>query len=188
MNLEALVDRLNDSKSREFANQIFAQMDIVDNAYEELEEIKESHKVNFEKLSAPLVTKRETYIALNIGFSKDYKASIRDHKLQAKAQIKEIKSDTKIELKQLKSEIGKFEERLDSYYTHHKKEYELAIKNNVAGAQAKFDKFEKDFKEFKQEQMQKIAKSNEEKISLLLETANKQISEIEIGLQEYVKK
>lgn len=186
MSLEVLVDRLNDSKNREFANRIFAQMDIIDAGYEELEKIKHSHKVNFEKKSLPLITQRETFIALNIGFSKDHREKIRDYRLETKAKIKEIKSDSKIELKQLKSELKKFEERLDDYYNHHKKEYLLAIERNVPNAQAKLDKFEKDYVEFRSEQVEEMKRKNEEAINNLIENCNKEVSRLENELKTFI--
>lgn len=186
MNLEALVDRLNESKSREFANQMFAQMDLIDGARKKLVDIKESHKIDLEKNLAPLITQRERYIALNIGFSKDYRASIRDYKLTAKAKIKELNSDYKIESKQLKSEIGKFEERLNSYYKHHKKEYEKAIHNNVENAQLKLNKFEKDFKEFKEEEIKNITKKNLDKVCELKKILDKQVLLIQSDLKEKI--
>ena len=73
MNLEALVDKLHDSQNRVFADKIFAQMDLIDEARKQWIKKKESHKIECEKACIPLITQREQYKALNTGFSKDYK-------------------------------------------------------------------------------------------------------------------
>lgn len=187
MNLETLVDKLDKSKSREFANQIFEQMDIIEDSKDELNALKEMHLVHLHESSIPLIRERETYHALNIGFSKDYKANILEAKHIAKAKNKELKSDYKTEVKQLKSEIKKFEERLDSYYKHHKKEYEKAIEANVKDASQQLEKFEKNFKEFKELQMQNITQKNLTRIDELTQNYEKQVQEINEKLQENIE-
>lgn len=186
MNLEALVDKLHDSQNRVFADKIFAQMDLIDEARKQWIKKKESHKIECEKACLPLITQREQYKALNTGFSKDYKENIKSHKQKTKAKLKELTSDYKIEVKQLKSEINKFGERLDSYYKHHKKEYEKAIHQNVENAKQKFENFEKDFKEFRIEEIKNITNRNLDKVNELTEAYNAQVNLLKKELHDYI--
>ncbi len=186
MNLEALVDKLHDSQNRVFADKIFAQMDLIDEARKQWIKKKESHKIECEKACLPLITQREQYKALNTGFSKDYKENIKSHKQKTKAKLKELTSDYKIEVKQLKSEINKFGERLDSYYKHHKKEYEKAIHQNVKNAKHKFENFEKDFKEFRIEEIKNITNRNLDKVNELTEAYNAQVNLLKKELHDYI--
>ena len=129
MNLEVLVDKLSSSQNRLFADKIFAQMDLIDDAKKALIKAKEAHIVERERKSLPLISQREQYKAYNTGFSKDYREKIREYKQVAKAKIKELNGYYKIEVKQLKSEISKFADRLNDYYKHHKKEYRSCKEN-----------------------------------------------------------
>lgn len=186
MNLEALVNKLPDSKNRFFADRIFAKLDLIRDAKKQYIKIKESHKVESEKLCLPLINQRELYKSLNTGFSKDYKESIREHKQKAKAKIKELANDYKVEVKQLKTEVGKFEERLNSYYKHHKKEYDKAILHGDKNAQEKLVKFENDFKEFKEEEIKNISSKNLNKIQELTNVYNNQVKEIKYELNQFI--
>lgn len=184
MNLEVLVDKLSSSQNRLFADKIFAQMDLIDDAKKELIKAKEAHIVERERKSLPLISQREQYKAYNIGFSKDYREKIREYKQVAKAKIKELNGDYKIEVKQLKSEISKFADRLNDYYKHHKKEYEKAIEKNVENAKQKYETFEKDFKVFKEEEINNITKKNNDKIQELTQLHKTQVFAINQKLKE----
>ena len=184
MNLEVLVDKLSSSQNRLFADKIFAQMDLIDDAKKVLIKAKEAHIVERERKSLPLISQREQYKAYNTGFSKDYREKIREYKQVAKAKIKELNGDYKIEVKQLKSEISKFADRLNDYYKHHKKEYEKAIEKNVENAKQKYETFEKDFKVFKEEEINNIAKKNTDKIQELTQLHKTQVFAINQKLKE----
>lgn len=184
MNLEVLVDKLSSSQNRLFADKIFAQMDLIDDAKKVLIKAKETHIVERERKSLPLISQREQYKAYNIGFSKDYREKIREYKQVAKAKIKELNGDYKIEVKQLKSEISKFADRLNDYYKHHKKEYEKAIEKNVENAKQKYETFEKDFKVFKEEEINNITKKNNDKIQELTQLHKTQVFAINQKLKE----
>ena len=184
MNLEVLVDKLSSSQNRLFADKIFAQMDLIDDAKKVLIKAKETHIVELERKSLPLISQREQYKAYNIGFSKDYREKIREYKQVAKAKIKELNGDYKIEVKQLKSEISKFADRLNDYYKHHKKEYEKAIEKNVENAKQKYETFEKDFKVFKEEEINNITKKNNDKIQELTQRHKTQVFAINQKLKE----
>lgn len=184
MNLEVLVDKLSSSQNRLFADKIFAQMDLIDDAKKALIKAKETHIVERERKSLPLISKREQYKAYNTGFSKDYREKIREYKQVAKAKIKELNGDYKIEVKQLKSEISKFADRLNDYYKHHKKEYEKAIEKNVENAKQKYETFEKDFKVFKEEEINNITKKNTDKIQELTQLHKTQVFAINQKLKE----
>lgn len=184
MNLEVLVDKLSSSQNRLFADKIFAQMDLIDDAKKVLIKAKETHIVELERKSLPLISQREQYKAYNTGFSKDYREKIREYKQVAKAKIKELNGDYKIEVKQLKSEISKFADRLNDYYKHHKKEYEKAIEKNVENAKQKYETFEKDFKVFKEEEINNITKKNNDKIQELTQRHKTQVFAINQKLKE----
>lgn len=184
MNLEVLVDKLSSSQNRLFADKIFAQMDLIDDAKKALIKAKEAHIVERERKSLPLISQREQYKAYNTGFSKDYREKIREYKQVAKAKIKELNGDYKIEVKQLKSEISKFADRLNDYYKHHKKEYEKAIEKNVENAKQKYETFEKDFKVFKEEEINNITKKNTDKIQELTQLHKTQVFAINQKLKE----
>ena len=184
MNLEVLVDKLSSSQNRLFADKIFAQMDLIDDAKKVLIKAKETHIVELERKSLPLISQREQYKAYNTGFSKDYREKIREYKQVAKAKIKELNGDYKIEVKQLKSEISKFADRLNDYYKHHKKEYEKAIEKNVENAKQKYETFEKDFKVFKEEEINNITKKNTDKIQELTQLHKTQVFAINQKLKE----
>lgn len=184
MNLEVLVDKLSSSQNRLFADKIFAQMDLIDDAKKVLIKAKETHIVELERKSLPLISQREQYKAYNTGFSKDYREKIREYKQVAKAKIKELNGDYKIEVKQLKSEISKFADRLNDYYKHHKKEYEKAIEKNVENAKQKYETFEKDFKVFKEEEINNITKKNNDKIQELTKRHKTQVFAINQKLKE----
>lgn len=184
MNLEVLVDKLSSSQNRLFADKIFAQMDLIDDAKKALIKAKETHIVERERKSLPLISQREQYKAYNTGFSKDYREKIREYKQVAKAKIEELNGDYKIEVKQLKSEISKFADRLNDYYKHHKKEYEKAIEKNVENAKQKYETFEKDFKVFKEEEINNITKKNNDKIQELTQLHKTQVFAINQKLKE----
>ena len=184
MNLEVLVDKLSSSQNRLFADKIFAQMDLIDDAKKALIKAKEAHIVERERKSLPLISQREQYKAYNTGFSKDYREKIREYKQVAKAKIKELNGDYKIEVKQLKSEISKFADRLNDYYKHHKKEYEKAIEKNVENAKQKYETFEKDFKVFIEEEINNITKKNTDKIQELTQLHKTQVFAINQKLKE----
>ena len=58
MNLEVLVDKLSSSQNRLFADKIFAQMDLIDDAKKALIKAKEAHIVERERKSLPLISQR----------------------------------------------------------------------------------------------------------------------------------
>ena len=89
MNLDALVNELQDSKNRVFADEIFAQLDLLDQAKAELLVAKTEHKTRFENDSFEIINEREKYISLNKGFRTDHKNLIKDYKYRLKKQLDE---------------------------------------------------------------------------------------------------
>ncbi len=170
MNLDALVNELNDSKNRVFADEIFAQMDLLDQAKAKLLEAKEEHKVRYAKESHKIIEEREKYISLNKGFVSDHKKLIKDLKYSSKKQLEVLKKDYKEEYKQVQKIPEHTGRKLKDYYARRMEQFKDETDNNLPGAEERKQRFIADFSAFREKELALAKKTSEEKLLQLKET------------------
>ena len=167
MNLDALVNELNDSKNRVFADEIFAQMDLLDQAKAKLLEAKEEHKARYEKESCKIIEERENYISQNEGFESDHKKLIEDLKYRSKKQLEVLKKDYKEEYKQVQRIPEHTERKLKDYYVRRMEKFKDEQEADLPGAEEARQRFIVDFAEFRERELALARESSEEKLSQL---------------------
>ena len=167
MNLDALVNELNDSKNRVFADEIFAQMDLLDQAKAELLNAKEEHKVRYEIESNKIIKEREKYISLNKGFKSDHKKLIKDLKYRSKKQLADLKKDYKEEYKQIQSIPAHTERKLKNYYALRMEKFKNEQNNNLPWVEEEKQRFIAGFAAFKEKELTIAKESSEENLSRL---------------------
>ena len=178
MNLDALVNELNDSKNRVFADEIFAQMDLRDQAKAKLLDAKEEHKIQYEQKSHKIIEEREKYISLNKGFKSDHKQLIKDLKYRSKKQLEVLKKDYKEEYKQIQSITKHTERKLKDYYDSRMQQFKEKIDNKIPGAEEEKQRFIVEFAAFKDKEIALAKKNSAEKLSQLKEAYNADVSAI----------
>lgn len=178
MNLDALVNELNDSKNRVFADEIFAQMDLRDQAKAKLLDAKEEHKIQYEQKSHKIIEEREKYISLNKGFKSDHKQLIKDLKYRSKKQLEVLKKDYKEEYKQIQSIPKHTERKLKDYYDRRMQQFKEKIDNKIPGAEEEKQRFIVEFAAFKDKEIALAKKNSAEKLSQLKEAYNADVSAI----------
>ena len=178
MNLDALVNELNDSKNRVFADEIFAQMDLRDQAKAKLLDAKEEHKIQYEQKSHKIIEEREKYISLNKGFKSDHKQLIKDLKYRSKKQLEVLKKDYKEEFKQIQSIPKHTEHKLKDYYDRRMQQFKEKIDNKIPGAEEEKQRFIVEFAAFKDKEIALAKKNSAEKLSQLKEAYNADVSAI----------
>ena len=178
MNLDALVNELNDSKNRVFADEIFAQMDLRDQAKAKLLDAKEEHKIQYEQKSHKIIEEREKYISLNKGFKSDHKQLIKDLKYRSKKQLEVLKKDYKEEYKQIQSIPKHTERKLKDYYDSRMQQFKEKIDNKIPGAEEEKQRFIVEFAAFKDKKIALEKKNSAEKLSQLKEAYNADVSAI----------
>ena len=169
MNLDALVNELSDSKNRVFADEIFAQLDLLDQAKAELLAAKVEHKKRFENDSFEIINEREKYISLNKGFRSDHKNLIKDYKYRLKKQLEDLKKDYKEEYKHIQSIPQHTERKLKDYYARRIEEYSSGEDSRSPAAKEKKERFIADFATFKEKELRLAKESSEEKLSQINE-------------------
>ena len=169
MNLDALVNELSDSKNRVFADEIFAQLDLLDQAKAELLAAKVEHKNRFENDSFEIINEREKYISLNKGFRSDHKNLIKDYKYRLKKQLEDLKKDYKEEYKHIQSIPQHTERKLKDYYARRIEEYNSDEDSGNPTAKEKKERFIADFATFKEKELRLAKESSEEKLSQINE-------------------
>ena len=169
MNLDALVNELSDSKNRVFADEIFAQLDLLDQAKAELLAAKVEHKKRFEKDSFEIINEREKYISLNKGFRSDHKNLIKDYKYRLKKQLEDLKKDYKEEYKHIQSIPHHTERKLKDYYARRIEEYNSDEDSGNPAAKEKKERFIADFATFKEKELRLAKENSEEKLSQINE-------------------
>ena len=162
MNLDALVNELNNSKNRVFADEIFAQMDLLDRAKAKLLAAKEEHKVRYEEESNKIIREKEKYVSLNEGFESDYRNKIKDLKYRSKKQLEVLKKDYKEEYKQIQSIPQHTERKLKDYYARRIEQYNDAISNKLPGAEDEKQRFISGFSSFREKEIALAKKTSEE--------------------------
>ena len=178
MNLDALVNELNDSKNRVFADEIFAQMDLRDQAKAKLLDAKEEHKIQYEQKSHKIIEEREKYISLNKGFKSDHKQLIKDLKYRSKKQLEVLKKDYKEEYKQIQTIPKHTERKLKDYYDRRMQQFKEKIDNKIPGAEEEKQRFIVEFAAFKDKEIALAKKNSSEKLSQLKEAYNADVSAI----------
>ena len=178
MNLDALVNELNDSKNRVFADEIFAQMDLRDQAKAKLLDAKEEHKIQYEQKSHKIIEEREKYTSFNKGFKSDHKQLIKDLKYRSKKQLEVLKKDYKEEYKQIQSIPKHTERKLKDYYDRRMQQFKEKIDNKIPGAEEEKQRFIVEFAAFKDKEIALAKKNSAEKLSQLKEAYNADVSAI----------
>lgn len=187
MNLDALVNELNDSKNRVFADEIFAQMDLRDQAKAKLLNAKKEHKIQYEQKSHKIIEEREKYISLNKGFKSDHKQLIKDLKYRSKKQLEVLKKDYKEEYKQIQSTPVHTERKLNDYYARRMQQFKEKINSNVPGALEEKQRFVVEFTAFKEKELELAKKNSAEKLLQLKEAYNADVSAITEKTNKLIK-
>ena len=178
MNLDALVNELNNSKNRVFADEIFAQMDLLDQAKAKLLEAKEEHKVRYEEESNKIIREKEKFISLNKGFESDHKKKIEDLKYRSKKQLEVLKKDYKEEYKQVQSIPQHTERKLKDYYARRMEQFKDELNNNKPAIEEEKQRFISGFTAFREKEIALAKKTSEEKLMQLKASYDAEVSEI----------
>ena len=178
MNLDALVNELNNSKNRVFADEIFAQMDLLDQAKAKLLEAKEEYKVRYEEESSIIIREKEKFISLNKGFESDHKNKIKDLKYRSKKQLEVLKKDYTEEYKQVQSVPKHTERKLKDYYARRMEKFQDEQKNNIPGVEEEKQRFIAGFAAFREKEIAQTKKTTEEKLAQLKATYAADVSAI----------
>ena len=178
MNLDALVNELNNSKNRVFADEIFAQMDLLDQAKAKLLEAKEEYKVRYEEESSIIIREKEKFISLNKGFESDHKNKIKDLKYRSKKQLEVLKKDYTEEYKQVQSVPKHTERKLKDYYARRMEKFQDEQKNNIPGVEEEKQRFIAGFSAFREKEIAQAKKTTEEKLAQLKATYAADVSAI----------
>lgn len=178
MNLDALVNELNNSKNRVFADEIFAQMDLLDQAKAKLLEAKEEHKVRYEEESNKIIREKEKLISLNKGFESDHKKKIEDLKYRSKKQLEVLKKDYKEEYKQVQSIPQHTERKLKDYYARRMEQFKDELNNNKPAIEEEKQRFISGFTAFREKEIALAKKTSEEKLMQLKASYDAEVSEI----------
>ena len=178
MNLDALVNELNNSKNRVFADEIFAQMDLLDQAKAKLLEAKEEYKVRYEEESSIIIREKEKFISLNKGFESDHKNKIKDLKYRSKKQLEVLKKDYTEEYKQVQSVPKHTERKLKDYYARRMEKFQDEQKNNIPGVEEEKQRFIAGFAAFREKEIAQAKKTTEEKLAQLKATYAADVSAI----------
>ena len=178
MNLDALVNELNNSKNRVFADEIFAQMDLLDQAKAKLLEAKEEHKVRYEEESNKIIREKEKLISLNKGFESDHKKKIEDLKYRSKKQLEVLKKDYKEEYKQVQSIPQHTERKLKDYYARRMEQFKDELNNNKPAIEEEKQRFISGFTAFREKEIALAKKTAEEKLMQLKASYDAEVSEI----------
>ncbi|MBO5716472.1 MAG: ABC transporter permease subunit [Clostridia bacterium] len=178
MNLDALVNELNNSKNRVFADEIFAQMDLLDQAKAKLLEAKEEHKARYEEEANKIIREKEKFISLNKGFESDHKKKIKDLKYRSKKQLEVLKKDYKEEYKQAQRIPEHTERKLKDYYARYMKKFQDEQKNNIPGVEEEKQRFIAGFAAFREKELALAKQTSAEKLSQLKETYAADVIEI----------
>ena len=165
MNLDALVNELQDSKNRVFADEIFAQLDLLDQAKAELLVAKTEHKTRFENDSFEIINEREKYISLNKGFRTDHKNLIKDYKYRLKKQLENLSKDYKEEYKHIQNVPKHTECKLKDYYNRCLEEYKNDKASGNPIAKEKMERFIADFSTFREKELLAARESSEQRLS-----------------------
>ena len=178
MNLDALVNELNNSKNRVFADEIFAQMDLLDQAKAKLLEAKEEHKVRYEEESNKIIREKEKFISLNKGFESDHKKKIEDLKYLYKKQLEVLKKDYKEEYKQVQSIPQHTERKLKDYYDRRMEQFKDELNNNKPAIEEEKQRFISGFTAFREKEIALAKKTSEEKLMQLKASYDAEVREI----------
>lgn len=178
MNLDALVNELNNSKNRVFADEIFAQMDLLDQAKAKLLEVKEEHKVRYEEESNKIIREKEKFISLNKGFESDHKKKIEDLKYRSKKQLEVLKKDYKEECKQVQSIPQHTERKLKDYYARRMEQFKDEQNNNKPAIEEEKQRFISGFTAFREKEIALAKKTSKEKLMQLKASYDAEVSEI----------
>ena len=178
MNLDALVNELSDSKNRVFADKIFTQLDLCDQAKAELLEAKAEHKEQYNSDSLEIIEEREKYISLNKGFKSDHKQLIRDLKYRLKKQLEDLKKDYKEEYKHVQSIPKHTERKLKDYYSRRIEKYKDNEAANIPEAKEERESFISSFGAFREKELKLANESSEKRLSTINEEYAASVSEI----------
>ena len=178
MNLDALVNELSDSKNRVFADKIFTQLDLCDQAKAELLEAKAEHKEQYNSDSFEIIEEREKYISLNKGFKSDHKQLIRDLKYRLKKQLEDLKKDYKEEYKHVQSIPKHTERKLKYYYSRRIEKYKDNEAANIPEAKEERESFISSFGAFREKELKLANESSEKRLSTINEEYAASVSEI----------
>ena len=178
MNLDALVNELSDSKNRVFADEIFAQLDLLDQAKAELLAAKSEHKEQFNDDSHDLIAEREKYKSFNEGFYEDHRNLIKDLKYRLKKQLEELKKDYKEEYKHVQSIPKHTERKLKDYYARRIEKYKEDQAAGVPGAAEERERFIGGFASFREKELRLAKESSEEKLAQIKSEYDASVGEI----------
>ena len=178
MNLDALVNELQDSKNRVFADEIFAQLDLLDKAKADLLAAKSEHKERFNDDSHDLITEREKYKSFNDGFVEDHRNLIKDLKRRLKKQLDELKKDYKEEYKHVQSIPKHTERKLRDYYASRIEKYKDDQAAGVPGAAEEKERFIGGFASFKEKELRLAKEGSVEKLAQIKAEYDASVGEI----------
>ena len=178
MNLDALVNELQDSKNRVFADEIFAQLDLLDKAKADLLAAKSEHKERFNDDSHDLIAEREKYKSFNDGFVEDHRNLIKDLKRRLKKQLDELKKDYKEEYKHVQSIPKHTERKLRDYYASRIEKYKDDQAAGVPGAAEEKERFIVGFASFKEKELRLAKEGSVEKLAQIKAEYDASVGEI----------
>ena len=178
MNLDALVNELSDSKNRVFADEIFAQLDLLDKAKADLLAAKSEHKERFNDDSHDLIAEREKYKSFNDGFVEDHRNLIKDLKYRLKKQLDELKKDYKEEYKHVQSIPKHTERKLRDYYASRIEKYKDDQAAGVSGAAEEKERFIGGFASFKEKELRLAKEGSVEKLAQIKAEYDASVGEI----------